>query len=195
MNYAAGGLVGGEHEHFCHLHVRGRTCCIQRHVGYVFARQRFDTFIDVVRPLFVAVETGNAEVGLYESGLDVRNAQGRGREVHTQAVRQGLHRCFGGAIDGATRVVSIASHGANVDDMPFAALDHGGHYEPRHHQKGGDVGLYHRVVVGFVAFVLFVEPEREPCVVDEHVYGLPFCGQALHRRASRQTVADIKGQQ
>ena len=79
--------------------------------------------------------------------------------------------------------------------MSFVALDHSRHYQPRHHQEGGDIGLYHRVVVGFVALVLFIEPQRKPRVVDEYVDGLPLCGQALYRLARCLTVAHIERKQ
>ena len=61
----------GKHQHFSYLHMLGSTCCIERHIGNVVAYERFDTLIDIVGTLVIAMEADVGEVGLNESGLQI----------------------------------------------------------------------------------------------------------------------------
>ena len=56
VNHAAAGLMGGEYQHLGYLHMGGRTCCIEGHVGNVCSRERGNTFIYLVGTLVVSME-------------------------------------------------------------------------------------------------------------------------------------------
>ena len=69
--------MGSQDGDFGYLHMLGCGCYIEADIGNVVAYQRFHAFIDIVGTLLVTTEPDNAEVGLYQSGLDVRHANSR----------------------------------------------------------------------------------------------------------------------
>lgn len=189
---AAAALVGGEDEHLGDLHVGGGVGGVDGHVGDVVAGEGFDTLVDVGGALGVTMETGVAEIGLHEAGLEVGDADGGVGHVEAQAVGDGLHGRLGGAIDVAIGVGRVAGHGADVDDMAAVALHHARHYETCHSEQALDVSVHHGVPVVVAAFVLGLEAEGEAGVVHQHVDVLPFGRQALDALRGRLAVAHVE---
>ena len=98
MNDVAVGLMCGKYQHFGYLDVLWSRSGIESHVGDVGSGKRLDAFIHLVGTLVVAMEAHVAEVGLYESRLEVGDAYSRVSYVDAQTVRNRLYGSLCGAI-------------------------------------------------------------------------------------------------
>ena len=83
---------------------------IEHHVSNVVTREWFDSVIDVVRPLLVAMETDNTEIGLHESRLDVGDPDSRLSNINSQSIGNGLDSRLGSTIHITSCVSCITSH-------------------------------------------------------------------------------------
>ena len=134
-----------------------------------------------------------AEVGLYQSGLQVGDANGGIRYVDAQPVGNGFHRCLGSAIYVAAGVGCIARHTAYVDDMAFVAFHHARHYKACHGEQSLDVGINHGVPILGVPLVFLVKSQSQPGIVDQYVHLFPGFGQRLPGLLSCFGIAYVKG--
>lgn len=192
MDHGAGGLMGGEDEHFRYLDVSRGLRGKDSGCGYVVARERSDALIDGVGPIGVAMEADTAEVGLHKSGLQQGDAQRSVGYVDAQSVGDGFDSGFRGAVYVAPGVGGVAGYAADVDDMPSAALYHCGYDFARHRQQAFDVGVDHRIPIVIVAFLLGIKAEGEAGVVDEDVDGFPFVGEGFEGSAAGVAVSDVE---
>ena len=163
-------------------------------IGYVFAREGLNAFIDVVGALFIAVEADNREVGFDESGLDGGHTDWGVCEVHAESVGEGFDGGFGSAIDSSVRIGGISCYAADVDDMSTVAGNHTRDDKACDTQKSLDVGVNHRVPIGEVAFVFLLETERQSGVIDEDINVLPFGGEVSDLSFCLLAVAHVEGE-
>ena len=194
IDNAAACLVGSKDKNLCYLHVSGGRGGKEDAVGYVIACEGLYALIDVVGALFVAVEADNREVGFNESGLDGGHTDGGVSEVHAESVGEGFDGGFCGAIDGSVRIGGISGDTAYVDDMSTVAGYHTRDDKARDAQKSLDIGVNHRVPIGEVAFVLFLETERQSCVIDEDIDVLPFSGEVSDLAFCLLAIAHVEGE-
>ncbi len=192
--HTAAGLMGGENEHFGYLHMFGGVGGIDGHIGDIVAREGFDALIELGCALGVAVEADVAEIGLYEAGLEVGDADGSVGHVDAESVGEGLHGCLCGTVDIASCVSSIARHTTYINNVSAVALDHLGHDEACHGQQAFDVGVDHGLPVVEVAFVFGFESQGEAGIIDEHVDLLPLLGQSFDGLAGCLAVSDVEGE-
>ena len=80
-----------QYQHLGYLYVLRGVGGIDGNIGNVVARQGLDAFIDRSGSFVVSVETNVAEVGLYESRLQVRHADGGIGYIDAQAVGKCFH--------------------------------------------------------------------------------------------------------
>ena len=78
--------MSGKNEHLSNLYVLRSIGGIDSHIGNVVASQGLDTLIYIGSTIVVTAETDIAEVRLNETGLQVRDADGRIGNINAQTV-------------------------------------------------------------------------------------------------------------
>ena len=134
----------GQYQHLSNLYVLRGIGGIDCHIGDIVTRQGFDACIEFGSTFGIALETDVAEVRLYQSGLQVRHADGRIGHVDAQSVGERLHSRFRGTIVATACVGSIASHRTHIDDMTVVTCHHTRHHKTRHRQQTLDICVDHR---------------------------------------------------
>ena len=172
----------------------GSTCCIERHIGNVVAYERFDTLIDIVGTLVIAMEADVGEVGLNESGLQIGYSYTCMGYVNAQSVGKCLDGSLCGTVDSASGISRIASHTTYIYHMTVIKAHHPGHHEASHVEQSLDVGVNHLVPVLEVALVFGLQTACQSGVVDKHVDGLESIGYACHSIARSLTIAHVEGE-
>ena len=66
--------MGGQDKHFGYLYVSRGVGGIDGHIGNVVASEGLDALIEFGSAVGIAVEADIAEIGLYEAGLEVGDA-------------------------------------------------------------------------------------------------------------------------
>ena len=138
------------------------------------------------------MEAHVAEVGLYESRLEVGDAYSRVSHVDAQTVRNRLYGCLCGAIHIAASISSIASYATHIDDVSLIALHHSRNDEAGHGEESLYVGVDHRVPVLQVALIFLVQSKRQTSIIDEHVNLLPFSRNRIDSLLCSFSVANVK---
>lgn len=77
---------------------------------------------------------------------------------------------------------------------PPVARHHARYHQSGHREQTLDIGVYHRVPVCRVAFILLVQAESQPGVVDEHVYLLPSLAERRDGLGGSLGVAHVERQ-
>ena len=62
---------------FSYLHMLWGTRCIEYYIGNVITAKRMNAIIYIISFAFVAIESGNTEVCLYQSRFDISNSYTR----------------------------------------------------------------------------------------------------------------------
>lgn len=186
--------MSGQNEHLGYLHVGWGIGCEDGHIGDVVAREGLDALIEFGCALGVAMEADVAEVGLYEAGLEVGDADSGIGHVDAETVGEGFYSSLCGTVDITPCVGSIARHAPYINNVSAVARNHLGYDEACHGEQTLDIGVDHGLPVVEVALVFGFESQGEACIIDEHVDGLPFLGQTLDGLAGCFTVSYVEGQ-
>ena len=193
-NHAATGLMSGQNEYFGNLHMRWGIGSKDCHIGDVVAREGFDALIEFGSTLGIAVEADVAEVGLYEAGLEVGDADSGIGHIDAETVGEGLHGSLCGAVDIASGIGGIARYAPYINNVSAVARNHLGYDEACHREQTLDIGVDHCLPIIEVALIFWFEAQGKAGIIDEHIDLLPLLWQALDGLAGCLAVSDIEGE-
>ena len=129
-----------------------------------------------------------------QTRLHVGDADGGARQIGTQVQAELLHERLGGTIDVAARVGVSASDGADVDHVAAIARHHAWQQQAGEQGQATDVGGDHLLPVFEIRLVGGLQPQRQPCVVDQQIHLLPGGRQPLDGGAGGDLVLHVEHQ-
>ena len=145
--------MSGEDEYLGNLDVGRGVCGIDGHISNVVTSEGLDAFIYVGSAILIAMKADAAEVGLYESGLEVCDADAGAGYINAETIGESFHSCFCSTIYITACIGCITRHGADVDDLATIARNHLRYDESRHGKQTFDVGIDHGIPIVEAAFV------------------------------------------
>ena len=155
--------------------------------GHVGRLDGLEVVVQRRRRGVVGPEGTVVETGLDPAGQQHGDADRRAEQVVAQALREGMQRGLGRAVDGGVRRRVLAGDRAEEEQVSPVARQHPGQDEPGHLEGGAQVHVHQQV--DRVAPVLGERSQlgQDPGVVDDDVEG-----DVADRRLERGRVADVQ---
>ena len=194
VGQAGRGLVRRHDDHLADVDMRRPVGAPDDGLGDVVGRKRGQSLVDFFRPLSVAVEADQAELGFDHARIDRRDTDARPVEVQAKGPAGCGHRKLARAVDIATGINFVSGDGSDVDDMAAAALDHAANDGPADIEKPFDVRVDHLFPVLDRSFMDRAQATAKSGVVDQDVDVLPFGGKGGDGGVDGFPVPDIESE-
>ena len=186
-------VAKGVMDYLADIHVSRLACGPHDSLGNIVAGEGFQTLIDIVSTVLVAVEAHHGELGLDHSGANLGDTDAVAEEIDAHTVAEGVHGVFGGAIDVAILINLCAGSGAEVDDV--ATLAPGNHTVGHHTgdiEKALDIGVNHSVPISQGTLIEVLQTRGKACIIDQDVDVGKLLGESLHGSLTHSPIPHVE---